>query len=75
MGIAMIKAAVAGMVLIGATSSSFAQEYCDQVRQGIAQYGYKAARQYAVEHYTSEQVKAADACVVKLKLRHEASVE
>jgi alanine racemase len=71
----MTRIAAAAMVLIGATSSSFAQEYCDQVRQGIAQYGYKAARQYAVQHYTPEQVKAADACVVKLKLRHEASVE
>jgi hypothetical protein len=71
----MLKIAAAAMVLVGAMSSSFAQEYCDQVRQGIAKYGYKAARQYAIEHYTPEQVEAADACVVKLKLRHEASVE
>jgi hypothetical protein len=46
----------------------FAQSYCDQVKQGIEQYGYAAARQYAVEHYTPEEVRAADRCVVKLRL-------
>jgi hypothetical protein len=52
------------------TSTLYAQDYCEQVKQGIEQYGYKAARQFAVEHYTREEVRAADRCVVKLKLRH-----
>ncbi len=57
-----------GLVLI-ATGPSFAQDYCEQVRQGIEQYGFVAARQYAVEHYTKEEVRAADRCVAKLHLR------
>jgi hypothetical protein len=67
----------AGMIRIGggiafilvATNPSFAQDYCEQVKQGIAQYGYAAARQYAVEHYTREAVRAADRCVIKMRLR------
>ena len=63
-------ASAIGLLLI-VTSPCFAQDYCEQVRQGIAIYGYEAARQYAVEHYAPEQVKAADACVVKLRLRRQ----
>jgi hypothetical protein len=65
----MTKLAIAVAVLLMGTSASSAQDYCEQVKQGIAQYGYKAARQYAVGHYTTEEVKAADRCVVKLRLR------
>jgi hypothetical protein len=66
----MIKLGVGIAFLLMATSASFAQDYCEQVKQGIEQYGYAAARQYAVEHYTPEEVRAADRCVVKLRLRH-----
>jgi hypothetical protein len=45
------------------TYPALAQSYCDQVRQGIEQYGYAAARRYAVEHYSPEEVRAADRCV------------
>jgi hypothetical protein len=55
--------------ILAATNPSFAQDYCEQVKQGIAQYGYAAARQYAVEHYTREEVRAADRCVIKTRLR------
>jgi hypothetical protein len=65
----MMKLGVAVAFLLMGTSALFAQDYCEQVKQGIEQYGYKAARQYAVEHYTAQEVKAADRCVVKLKLR------
>jgi hypothetical protein len=67
---AMIKIlAGIGLLLMG-TGPSLAQDYCEQVRQGVAQYGYAAARQYAVEHYSAKEVKAADRCVAKLHLRH-----
>jgi hypothetical protein len=56
-------------ILLMATSALFAQDYCEQVKQGVDQYGYKAARQYAVEHYSAQEVRAADRCVVKLRLR------
>lgn len=65
----MTKLAIAVALLLMGTNLSFAQDYCDQVKQGVDQYGYKAARKYAVEHYTPEQVRAADRCVVKLKIR------
>jgi hypothetical protein len=66
---AMIRIGGGIAFILVATNLSFAQDYCEQVKQGIAQYGYAAARQYAVEHYTKEEVRAADRCVVKLRLR------
>lgn len=51
----MIKIASVVVLVLLATGPSLAQEYCEQVRQGIVQYGYRATRQYAVEHYTPEQ--------------------
>jgi hypothetical protein len=66
---AMIRIGGGIALILVATNPSFAQDYCEQVKQGIAQYGYAAARQYAVEHYTREEVRAADRCVVKMRLR------
>jgi hypothetical protein len=65
----MIKLGVGFAFFLVGTTAVFAQDYCEQVKQGVDQYGYKAARQYAVEHYTAREVRAADRCVVKLKLR------
>jgi hypothetical protein len=65
----MIKLGIGFAFFLIGTNAMFAQDYCEQVKQGIEQYGYKAARQYAVEHYTPEEVRAADRCVAKLKLR------
>ncbi|HLJ71500.1 MAG TPA: hypothetical protein VKU03_09295 [Roseiarcus sp.] len=63
----MIRIVVAiGLVLL-TTDLSFAQSYCEQVRQGIAQYGYAAARRYAVEHYSPQEVRAADRCIAKMR--------
>jgi len=50
-----------------ATYPAFAQSYCEQVRQGIAQYGYAAARRYALEHYSPQEVRAADRCVAGMR--------
>jgi len=36
---------------------------CDQVRQAVAQYGYRAARAHAERTLTSEQVRAGEACL------------
>jgi hypothetical protein len=63
----MIKLGVGFAFFLVGTTAVFAQDYCEQVKQGVDQYGYKAARQYAVEH--AREVRAADRCVVKLKLR------
>jgi hypothetical protein len=73
--IAMIKIIPALAVLLMGVTPSLAQDYCEQVRQGIAQYGYNAALQYAAEHYTAEEVKAINACVVRLRLRRQASLD
>jgi hypothetical protein len=56
-----ILAGIAVVLLL--TSSSFAQSYCDQVRQAVATYGYTAAKQHAMAHYTKEEVRVADRCV------------
>ena len=71
----MIKIIAAFGFSAMAVTPSLAQDYCEQVRQGIAQYGYRAALQYAAEHYTAEEVKAINLCVAKLRLRRQASAD
>jgi hypothetical protein len=71
----MIKIIPTFALLLMGITPSLAQDYCEQVRQGIAQYGYNSALQYAAEHYTAEEVKAINACVVKLRLRRQASMD
>ena len=65
----MIRFFAGGALVLLTTYPSFAQSYCDQVRQGIAQYGYAAARRYAVEHYSLQEVRAADRCVAEMRWR------
>jgi hypothetical protein len=36
---------------------------CDQVRQAVVQYGYRAARAHAERTLTPEQVRAGEACL------------
>jgi hypothetical protein len=36
---------------------------CDQVRQAVAQYGYRAARAHAERTLTPEQVRAGESCL------------
>jgi hypothetical protein len=38
---------------------------CEQVRQAVAQYGYKAAKRYAVTHYGKEAAGYGDQCLTK----------
>jgi hypothetical protein len=71
----MIKIIPTFALLLMGITPSLAQDYCEQVRHGIAQYGYNSALQYAAEHYTAEEVKAINACVVKLRLRRQASMD
>jgi hypothetical protein len=45
------------------TNFAMAQSYCDQVRQAVATYGYAAAKQHAMAHYSAREVAVADKCV------------
>ena len=54
--------AAIGMTLLVATPA-LAQSYCAQVRQGVATYGYSAARRYALAHYGAEAVRYGDRCL------------
>jgi hypothetical protein len=38
---------------------------CEQLRQAVAQYGYAAARQHAMDTYGPEAVKAGDKCLTR----------
>ena len=71
----MIKIFSAGALLAIGVTPTVAQDYCAQVRQGIAQYGYNSALQYAAQHYTAEEVKAINLCIAKLRLRRQASAD
>ena len=61
-----------GVVLLIA-DYSFAQDYspdptpmqCQLIRQAVAQYGFAAARQHALETYGPEAVKTGDKCFTK----------
>jgi hypothetical protein len=57
-----------GIVLL-LTGPSLAQSYCAQVRQAVATYGYAAAKQHAMAHYTRSEVRAADRCVTRKSRR------
>jgi hypothetical protein len=59
----MTKIVVATAFALLLTNSSFAQSYCDQVRQAVATYGYAAAKRHAMATYTRREVEVADRCV------------
>lgn len=63
----MIRIFLAIALVLLTTDLSLAQSYCEQVRQAIAQYGYASAKRYAVEHYSPEEVRAADRCAARLR--------
>jgi hypothetical protein len=46
-------------------SPAYAQSeaQCEQVRQAVAQYGYRAARAHAEQTMPPEQVRAGEACL------------
>ena len=61
--------AITGLILL-MTDYSVAQfgpdpGQCEQVRQAVAQYGYRAARRHAMANYGPEAVKAGDKCLAK----------
>jgi hypothetical protein len=59
----MTRILVAVVVALLLTNSSFAQSYCDQVRQAVATYGYAAAKRHAMATYSKREVEVADRCV------------
>ena len=38
---------------------------CDQIRQAVKNYGYAAARKFALIHYGKDAVKYGDRCLAK----------
>ena len=38
---------------------------CEQVKQAVAQYGYAAARRFAVTHYGKQAANYGDQCLTK----------
>ena len=59
----MTRIVIAVVVALLLTNSSFAQSYCDQVRQAVATYGYAAAKRHAMAAYSKREVEVADRCV------------
>jgi hypothetical protein len=59
----MIKILCAVGFALVMTNASMAQEYCDQVKQAVATYGYAAAKAHALAHYTRHEVAVADRCL------------
>jgi hypothetical protein len=54
------------LLLTGAAS---AQSYCQQVKDAVKQYGYRAAKAHAVAYYSPEEVRAADRCLSRKERR------
>ena len=59
----MIKVLVSVGVVVLSTEGALAQDYCDQVRQAVATYGYEAARKHALANYGKDAVATADKCL------------
>jgi hypothetical protein len=53
--------AVGIAALLGGSAS--AEDYCDQVKQAVATYGYASARKHALENYGKEAVAFGDKCL------------
>jgi hypothetical protein len=61
----MTRILVAIGVALLLTNFASAQEYCAQVRQAAATYGYANAKRHALATYGREAVAAADKCFSK----------
>ena len=79
-GVAMLLL-LTGVILLTA-DYSFAQYspdptpmQCQLIRLAVAQYGFAAARQHALETYGPEAVKTGDKCFTKGRARHYAPTE
>jgi hypothetical protein len=61
--------AIAGLILL-MTDYSLAQSapdpaQCEQVKQAVAQHGYREARRHAMANYGPQAVMAAEKCLTK----------
>ncbi len=65
----MIRILVALAFVVGLTNFSFAQSYCQQIRQAIATYGHTAAKRHALAHYGPKAIQAGNRCLRKGKRR------
>jgi hypothetical protein len=61
----MTRILVAVGIALLSTSYAWAQSEanCDQIRQAVAQYGYKAARAHAMANYGADAVRNGDKCL------------
>jgi hypothetical protein len=76
-GVAVPRLLLLTGVTLLMTDYSFAQYspdptpmQCQLIRLAVAQYGYAAARQHALETYGPEAVKTGDKCFTKGRARH-----
>ena len=49
--------------LLSTPTYAQSEAQCEQVRQAVAQYGYRAARAHAEQTMPAEQVRAGEACL------------
>ena len=61
----LTAAGVASGVAFLLPDTTYAQAYCEAIRQAVAIYGYEASRRHALEHYGEEAVKAGDRCLAR----------
>lgn len=61
----MRRILVAAGIALLSTSYAWAQSEadCEQIRQAVTQYGYKAARAHAMAHYGADAVRHGDKCL------------
>jgi hypothetical protein len=76
-GVAMPRLLLLTGVILLTADYSFAQYspdptpmQCQLIRLAVAQYGFAAARQHALETYGPEAVKTGDKCFPKGRARH-----
>ena len=76
-GVAMPRLLLLTGVILLTADDSFAQYspdptpmQCQLIRLAVAQYGFAAARQHALETYGPEAVKTGDKCFTKGRARH-----
>src|SRR6516162_9761284 len=75
-GVAMPRLLLLTVVILLTADYSFAQDspdptpmQCQLIRLAVAQYGFAAARQHALETYGPEAVKTGDKCFTNVGLR------
>jgi hypothetical protein len=69
LAVALVFISVTGIMFL-MTDNSSAQSgpnpsQCEQIRQAVAQYGYRAAKRHAVANYGREAADAGERCLTK----------